>query len=239
MTDETHSHSYIDVEHHLSHRIGWLRAAVLGANDGIVSTGSLLVGVAAAAAGKPALMLAGTAALVAGAMSMAAGEYVSVSSQRDTEAADLKVEAVALRDNPDMELRELAGIYRKRGLSKDLALQVAQQLTEHDALGAHARDELGFSPDALAQPVQAAWTSALSFTLGAALPLAAAYFAPVDKTIPIVATASLIALAILGLLSAKAGGVGPLRPLARILFWGAAAMVATALIGHAFGVGIA
>ena len=231
---EPHDHE----EHNYIHRIGWLRAAVLGANDGIVSTASLIVGVAASAASPQIILLTGVAALVAGAMSMAAGEYVSVSSQADTERADLETERQALKDNPKGELKELAGIYRARGLSADLSMQVARELTAHDALEAHARDELGLTEIATAQPVQAAVSSAASFAIGASLPLAAAIIAPAAHTMYAVAISSLIALIILGLASAKAGGASKLKAVIRIVFWGAAAMLATAAVGHLFGVSV-
>ena len=227
-----------DAEHHYVHRIGWLRAAVLGANDGIVSTASLIVGVAASAASPQIILLTGVAALVAGAMSMAAGEYVSVSSQADTESADIETERQALKDNPKGELEELAGIYRARGLSADLAMEVARELTAHDALEAHARDELGLSEIATARPIQAAVSSAASFATGAGLPLAAAIIAPADYTMLAVAISSLLALIILGLASAKAGGANQLKAVSRIVFWGAAAMLATAAVGHLFGVSV-
>lgn len=222
-------------ESHLVARIGWLRAAVLGANDGIVSTASLVVGVAAASSGRPEILLAGLAGLVAGAMSMAAGEYVSVSSQSDTEQADLAKEARELREMPEAELQELTEIYVKRGLDRELAGAVARQLTERDALGAHARDELGISEVLAARPVQAALTSAATFAVGAALPLLGAVLSPIDLIIPVVAGASLISLAALGAIGAKTGGAGAIRGAARVTFWGAAAMALTAAIGHLFG----
>lgn len=221
-------------EHHYIHRSGWLRAAVLGANDGIVSTASLIVGVAAAAADHTGIFLAGIAGLVAGAMSMASGEYVSVSSQADTERADLKKERVALKETPEVELEELARIYVERGLAPHLARQVAKQLMDHDALAAHARDELGISETLSARPVQAAVTSALSFSLGAALPLVAATILPVGRVIPGVSLVSLLALALLGVLSARAGGANAFRAAVRVTLWGALAMAATALVGIVF-----
>ncbi|AKS41123.1 VIT1/CCC1 transporter family protein [Wenzhouxiangella marina] len=221
---------------HRSHRSGWLRAAVLGANDGIVSTSSLIIGVAAAGPDATAILLAGVAGWIAGAMSMAAGEYVSVSSQADTEAADLAVEAVALEKNHDVELEELAGIYRDRGLNAELAREVARQMMEHDALGAHARDELGLNDVARARPIQAAVSSALTFTVGAALPLAAAWLVPVQWIMPTVAVSSLFFLALLGGLAAVVGGAPPLRAAVRVTFWGALAMLATAAVGRVFGV---
>lgn len=223
-------------EHHKSHRIGWLRAAVLGANDGIVSTASLVIGVAAAGTGRDAILLAGLAGLVAGAMSMAAGEYVSVSSQSDTEEADLEIERRALAENPEGEQKELAGIYRQRGLSRELAAQVAAELMDHDALGAHARDEIGISDNARARPVQAALSSAATFTIGAALPLVTAALVPVGRLIPVVAASSLVFLAVLGGIAARAGGAPMLRASVRVTFWGALAMALTAAVGRLFGV---
>lgn len=222
-------------EHHMVHRIGWLRAAVLGANDGIVSTGSLIVGVAAAAAGHSEVLIAGVAGLVAGAMSMAAGEYVSVSSQSDTERADLDKERAALRDTPEEELHELATIYQERGLDAGLARQVAEQLTKHDALGAHSRDELGISDTVAARPIQAALASAATFTVGAAVPLVIAAFTPMASLIWVVTVASLISLAALGAISAQAGGAPIGRAVMRVSVWGALAMAATAAIGAIFG----
>ena len=216
-------------------RIGWLRAAVLGANDGIVSTGSLLAGVAASGADKAAILIAGVAALVAGAMSMAAGEYVSVSSQSDTEKADLAMEKRELTDQPDFERQELANIYVGRGLDVDLALQVADQLMAKDALGAHARDELGISEVSTARPLQAALTSAITFSAGAAAPLAVIALAPQQFLIPLVIATSLVCLAVLGFLGAQAGGAAPIRAVIRVTFWGALAMALTAGIGHLFG----
>ena len=222
-------------EHHYVHRIGWLRATVLGANDGIVSTASLVIGVAAAAATPSAILVAGVAALVAGAMSMAAGEFVSVSSQSDTERADLETEKAALRDYPEAELQELADIYIKRGVEPATAQAVAQQLMKHDALGAHARDELGMSDMAAARPIQAALSSAASFSAGSALPLAAAALSPHYMITPVVAAVSLASLAILGWMSASAGGASKARAVARVVFWGAAAMIVTGVIGAVFG----
>lgn len=223
------------VERHRSHRIGWLRAAVLGANDGIVSTASLIVGVAAAAAGRGSVLVAGVAGLVAGAMSMAAGEYVSVSSQSDTEQADLAREKAELADTPEAELAELKGIYVQRGLDPELALRVAEQLTANDALSAHARDELGISEIHAARPIQAALASAGTFAVGAALPLVLAALVPEARIIPIVAISSLGFLAILGGLAAKAGGASMMRGAFRVAFWGALAMGLTALVGRLFG----
>jgi VIT1/CCC1 family predicted Fe2+/Mn2+ transporter len=222
-------------EHHFVHRIGWLRAAVLGANDGIVSTASLIVGVAAATTDRSSILIAAVAGLVAGAMSMAAGEYVSVSSQADTERADLETERAALEQAPDAEFEELAKIYEERGVETELAREVATQLMEHDGLAAHARDELGISETVTARPIQAALTSAATFSIGAILPLAAAAIAPVSMAIPVVSIASLFSLAILGAVSARAGGAHVLKAAARVTFWGALAMAATACIGAIFG----
>ena len=222
-------------ERHAVARVGWLRAAVLGANDGIVSTASLVVGVAAAAAGKDAVLLSGVAGLVAGAMSMAAGEYVSVSSQADSERADLSKEKRELAETPDEELAELTAIYVARGLDRALARQVAEQLTEHDALGAHARDELGISEHSTARPVQAALTSAATFAIGAALPLAAAAASPEPGLAPVVSAATLASLLLLGAVGARTGGAPAWRGAVRVGFWGAAAMALTALVGRAVG----
>ncbi len=222
-------------ESHLVTRIGWLRAAVLGANDGIVSTASLIVGVAAAAVTQNDVLIAGIAGLVAGAMSMAAGEYVSVSSQSDTEQADLSRERKELSDNPAFELDELADIYVKRGLEPELARQVAQQLMAKDALTAHARDELGISEITTARPVQAALTSAATFSVGAAMPLLMVLVSPANAVVPIVSAASLGFLALLGALGAKTGGANVLRATFRVTFWGALAMALTAGIGKLFG----
>ncbi len=232
------SPSYPLGEHHYIHRIGWLRATVLGANDGILSTASLVVGVASADASTGAVLTAGLAGLVAGAMSMAAGEYVSVSSQADTEKADIEIEKAALRDHPEAELVELAHIYMNRGVSKETAYEVARQLMAENALDAHARDELGMSEFGAARPVQAAVSSALSFSAGAVLPLAAAILSPAGLLTPVVAAVSLLALIILGFLSAKAGGANRLKAVARVVFWGLAAMIVTGLIGAAFGTAI-
>jgi vacuolar iron transporter family protein len=222
-------------ESHLVSRIGWLRAAVLGANDGIISTASLIVGVAAAAATQNAILTAGVAGLVAGAMSMATGEYVSVSSQSDTERADLVLERKELSENPAFETEELAEIYVKRGVDQALARQVAQQMMAKDALGAHARDELGISEITTARPVQAALTSAASFSVGAAMPLLMVVVSPKGALVPIVFAASLGFLAVLGAIGAKAGGANILRATARVTFWGALAMAVTAGIGKLFG----
>jgi vacuolar iron transporter family protein len=226
-------------ERHRGERIGWLRAAVLGANDGIVSTASLVIGIAAAQADRPQILVAGVAGLVAGAMSMAAGEYVSVSSQADTEKADLAIEEMHLAADPIFERDELAGIYVARGVDPGLAQDVADQLMAHDALGAHARDELGFSHVMIARPVQAALASAASFAVGAALPLAALVVAPERGTILVIAAASLIFLAGLGSVAARAGGARPSRGALRVTFWGALAMAFTAAVGWAFGLSIA
>lgn len=222
-------------ERHRTQRIGWLRAAVLGANDGIVSTASLVVGVAAANAARPDVILAGVAGLVAGAMSMAAGEYVSVSSQADTEQADLARERAELADDIEFERGELAQIYEERGLTPDLARQVALQLMEHDAVGAHARDELGISEIHSARPVQAALASAATFAIGATLPLLTVLVAPTAQLILTVSVASLIFLAGLGALGARAGGAPMGRAAWRVTFWGALAMALTAGVGRLFG----
>jgi len=223
------------LEKHYSQRIGWLRAAVLGANDGIVSTASLLVGVAAAGTSRSSVLVAGVAGLVAGAMSMAAGEYVSVSSQADTERADLSRERAELRAAPAHELEELRQIYVARGLDPDLALKVAKQLMERDALAAHARDELGLSTVHTARPVQAALASAVTFAAGAGLPLILAALVSPPQIVLAVPAGSLFALAALGALSARAGGAGRGRAVLRVTFWGALAMALTAAIGRLFG----
>jgi VIT1/CCC1 family predicted Fe2+/Mn2+ transporter len=220
---------------HRVHHVGWLRAAVLGANDGIVSTASLVVGVAAAAADRSAVLIAGVAGLVAGAMSMAAGEYVSVSSQADTEKADLERERAELENDHEFETRELSQIYQRRGLDQELAQQVAVQLMAHDALGAHARDELGISEIMSARPLQAALASAGTFAVGALLPLAAVALAPASRIVVWVAVGSLLALAVLGVLSARVGGARTWIATGRIVFWGALAMALTALVGRWFG----
>lgn len=222
-------------ERHAVSRIGWLRAAVLGANDGIVSTASLIVGVVASGAEKTGILVAGAAALVAGAMSMAAGEYVSVSSQADTEKADLARETGELAGQPDAERDELTGIYVARGLDETLARQVADQLMANDALGAHARDELGISEVVTARPLQAALASALTFSLGALLPLLLVAVAPMSSLLPIEVVATLLFLAMLGALGAWAGGAPPMRSILRVTFWGALALAATAGIGKMFG----
>jgi vacuolar iron transporter family protein len=225
-------------ERHRTDRIGWLRAAVLGANDGIVSTASLVVGVAAANASHDNILLTGVAGLVAGAMSMAAGEYVSVYSQADAESADLSRERSELEASPAAEQRELAAIYVARGLEPTLAQQVAQQLMAHDALGAHARDELGISETMAARPVQAALASAASFALGAALPLAVAALAAQRMLIVAVSAASLVFLALLGGIAARAGGARMLVGAWRVSFWGALAMAITAGVGTLFGAAV-
>ena len=222
-------------ERHRTERIGWLRAAVMGANDGIVSTASLVLGVAAAHATSQNIVIAGVAGLVAGAMSMAAGEYVSVSSQADTERADLARERKELETEPSAELAELTAIYVKRGLDLSLAKQVAEQLTAHGALAAHSRDELGTSELLVARPVQAALASAGTFAVGAALPLLAVVIAPEAYLIPVVAGASLIFLAILGSLAAFVGGASATRGALRVTLWGALAMALTAGVGALFG----
>ena len=226
-------------ESHFVNRIGWLRATVLGANDGIVSTASLIAGVASAGVAQSEVLLAGTAGLVAGAMSMAAGEYVSVSSQSDSEKADLAREKLELETMPEAEHEELAGIYEDRGLDPELARKVADQLMAHDALGAHARDELGMSDISEARPLQAALSSAASFTAGAALPLAAVIISPLALISTITTVASVLALALLGALSAYTGGAPILPAVLRVSLGGAAAMAATALVGHLFGTTVA
>ena len=223
-------------ELHKMHRAGWLRAAVLGANDGIVSTASLIIGVASASASQENILIAGVAGLVAGAMSMAAGEFVSVSSQSDVENADLELERLSLEQDFESEKVELAEIYQGRGLDSGLAMQVAEQLMEHDALGAHARDEIGISEHVIAQPVQAAISSAVTFTGGAALPLLVAWALPGPQLIPSVAAASLVFLAVLGGLAARAGGARIIVGATRVTFWGALAMALTAAVGRLFGV---
>lgn len=225
-------------EMHRSHRVGWLRAAVLGANDGIVSTASLVIGVAAAESEHHAIVLAGVAGLIAGALSMAAGEYVSVHSQADTEKADLELEMKHLEDEPEFELQELSEIYIDRGLEPELAREVAKQLMEHDALAAHARDELGITETSTAKPIQAAVFSAVSFSLGAALPLASAWLSPLTSVIWITAAASLVFLTILGAVAAHAGGASRVRGSMRVLFWGAIAMAVTAGVGKLFGASV-
>lgn len=223
-------------ENHFSERIGWLRAAVLGANDGIVSTSSLVVGIAAAQSGRAEILLAAVAGLVAGAMSMAAGEYVSVSSQADTETADLEKERFELANFPAEEYEELANIYIKRGLDDDLAYKVANQLMANNALETHARDELGLIETNKARPIQAALSSAGSFTVGAALPVLLVAFVSMDNLITIISISSLVFLALLGGIAAKAGGASVIKGATRVSFWGASALAATAGIGYLFGV---
>jgi VIT1/CCC1 family predicted Fe2+/Mn2+ transporter len=223
-------------EVHFVNRSGWLRAAVLGANDGIVSVSALIVGVAAADPGRGAILVAGAAALAAGAMSMAAGEYVSVSSQADVERADIVRERAALLDTPEEEEAELASIFESRGLSRATAALVARELTERDALGAHVREELGLSETHAANPLQAALTSGLTFSVAAAVPVAAALLAPTDLIMQVVVVTTLACLAILGALGAYAGGAPKLPATLRVLFWGAAAMAITAGVGWVFGV---
>jgi len=223
-------------ELHKAHRVGWLRAAVLGANDGIVSTASLIIGVAAANATHENILLAGVAGLVAGAMSMAAGEYVSVCSQADTEKADLDLERKSLAQDYDGEKKELAQIYEDRGIEAGLATEVAEQLMDHDALGAHARDEIGITESASARPVQAAFSSAVTFTIGAAAPLSVAWVMPQAHLIFTVGVSSLVFLALLGALAARAGGAAMSLGAIRVTFWGALAMALTAGVGRLFGV---
>jgi VIT1/CCC1 family predicted Fe2+/Mn2+ transporter len=223
-------------ERHRTSRVGWLRAAVLGANDGIVSTASLVLGVSASGAGRSAILTAGIAGLVAGALSMAAGEYVSVHSQADAEAADIERERRELHADAQGELNELTAIYVRRGLEQKLARQVAQQLMAHDALGAHARDELGISDATVARPLQAAFASAASFAAGAALPLVVTALAPSGILIPLVAATSLVFLAVLGVIAARAGGASIAAGAGRVTFWGALAMLITAGIGAMFGI---
>lgn len=224
------------IERHRTDRIGWLRAAVLGANDGIVSTSSLVIGVGSAGAGESAMMIAGVAGLMAGAMSMAAGEYVSVSSQLDTERADMERERRELETEPESELAELTGIYMSRGLDRALASEVAKQMTAHDALSAHARDELGITEMMTARPVQAAFSSAATFAVGAGLPLIVVLLSPASYVIGAVAVFALLFLALLGMLSAGAGGASGSKAAIRITVWGALAMAATAAVGALFGV---
>ena len=223
-------------EKHKNHRIGWLRAAVLGANDGIVSTASLILGVAAAGVSSHNILITGVAGLVAGSMSMAAGEYVSVSSQSDTEKADIEKERLELASQPDHELAELAAIYMSRGLNADTAKAVAAQLMAHDALGAHTRDELGISDTSTAQPVQAAIASAASFAMGAALPLMVVFVSPQPMLSGAVAASSLAFLAALGSLAARVGGSSVVTAAMRVTFWGALAMALTYVVGALFGV---
>ncbi|MDA1273136.1 MAG: VIT family protein [Verrucomicrobia bacterium] len=223
-------------EHHRIHRSGWLRAAVLGANDGIVSTASLIVGVAAAGAGKGSIILAGTAGLVAGAMSMAAGEYVSVKSQEDIERADLSMEADALENNREEEVKELADIYRNRGLDESLAEEVARQLMRHNALEAHARDEIGITTELSARPLQAAFWSAGAFSFGAAVPVVSSSVAPASSLLWLVPILAIGMLGALGAIAAVTGGAPPVRGAVRVCFWGMLAMALTAAVGKLFGV---
>lgn len=225
-------------ERHFTQRIGWLRAAVLGADDGVVSTAALVVGVAAARSTRSSILVAGLAGLVAGAMSMAAGEYVSVSSQADTEKADLVRERGELADSPAAELDELQGIYVQRGLDPDLARRVAEQLTAHDVLAAHARDELGITEAQVARPIQAAMASAATFSIGAAVPLVIAVLAPTRLIIALVSLGSLICLSVLGAVAAHAGGASRLRGAARVTFWSALALALTAAVGRIFGTSV-
>jgi len=231
-------HSTHHRERHKTDRVGWLRAAVLGANDGIVSTASLIVGVAAANSSRNAVFIAGLAGLVAGAMSMAAGEYVSVHSQADAEKADLEKEKRELVADPVGEHMELAGIYVQRGLDSGLASKVADQLMEHDALGAHARDELGITEETAARPLEAAAFSAVSFALGAGIPLVASVAVPPARTVPVVMVVSLVLLGVLGGLAAKAGGASVRVGVIRVTFWGLIAMVVTTIIGYIFGTAV-
>lgn len=225
-------------EEHFIHRVGWLRAAVLGANDGIVSVASLMFGVASASAATDSILLAGTAGLVAGALSMAAGEYVSVSSQADIEHRDLQTEREALAQFPEAELIELTRIYEQRGVEPELARRVAQQLTEHDDLSAHARDELGINPTSSARPIRAALVSAASFSIGGVWPLLATLIAPAETVRWWIVITGLLALTVVGVSSAYAGGANRLRATLRVLFWGASAMAITGLIGSLFNVAI-
>jgi VIT1/CCC1 family predicted Fe2+/Mn2+ transporter len=228
-------HHPVGAEHHRTHRIGWLRAAVLGANDGIVSTASLVIGVAAAGSSHAAVVTAGAAGLVAGAMSMATGEYISVSSQRDTEQADIRIEAEAIARNPKGELRELAKIYEDRGVEPGLARLVAEQLMAHDEVGAHMRDELGITDATTARPLQAAWTSVLAFSAGAALPLLAVIFSGRTIRVAVTAVVAVVALALLGAVGARVGGAPRGRAIARVVGWSVAAMLVTYVIGRLVG----
>ncbi|MCB0643117.1 MAG: VIT family protein [Phaeodactylibacter sp.] len=230
--------SAIRREQHYTQHIGWLRAAVLGANDGILSTASLVVGVAAASADRSSILVAGIAGMVAGAMSMAAGEYVSVSSQTDLENADIEREQKELDDMPELELQRLADIYETRGLRRETALEVARQLTEHDALQAHVRDELGINEISQAKPLQAAFASGASFTIGGVLPLLIAIFLPVEQMVYYQYGFALAFLILLGALTARAGGSSVPKAILRITFWGSIAMLLTALVGYLFGVNV-
>ncbi len=226
-------------EGHYGHRVGWLRAMVLGANDGIISTAALLLGVAAANSTRTAILTAGMAGLVAGAVSMALGEYVSVSSQRDSERSDIEKEKWELANQADHELEELTAIYRSKGLPQELAKEVAVQLTEHDALATHLLDELGISQDELAKPFQAAWSSALSFSVGASIPLVATAVASASWRIATIIAVTMVALVGLGYIGARAGGAGPARSIARVVIGGAIAMGVTMAVGWAFGAAVA
>ena len=226
-------------EGHYGHRVGWLRAMVLGANDGIISTAALLLGVAAANSTRTAILTAGMAGLVAGAVSMALGEYVSVSSQRDSERSDIEKEKWELANQADHELEELTAIYRSKGLPQELAKEVAVQLTEHDALATHLLDELGISQDELAKPFQAAWSSALSFSVGASIPLVATAVASASLRIAAILAVTMVALVGLGYIGARAGGAGPARSIARVVIGGAIAMGVTMAVGWAFGAAVA
>lgn len=232
------SEGRVHEEHHRIHRSGWLRAAVLGANDGLVSTASLIVGVAAAEVSRDNIILAGTAGLVAGAVSMAAGEYVSVKSQEDTERADLKMELDSLKNNREEEQEELAQIYRERGLETELAREVARQLMDHDALGAHARDELGITVELSARPLQAAFTSAATFAAGAAVPVVFSAIVPTTALLWFVPSITIVTLGALGGLAAATGGASPLRGALRVCFWGSIAMGLTAAVGKLFGISV-
>jgi VIT1/CCC1 family predicted Fe2+/Mn2+ transporter len=227
------------IERHRTAHVGWLRAAVLGANDGLISTASLVVGVAASGTGRAAVLIAGVAGLVAGAMSMAAGEYVSVSSQADTESADIARERHELATTPDLELAELTGIFEARGLTPELARSVAEQLTARDALGAHAREELGLSELTAARPLQAALSSAVAFAIGAALPVAVSALAPAAQLTTLVIGSALLLLLVLGAIAARVGGASVWRGAVRVAFWGALAMAASALVGRVFGTTVA
>lgn len=229
----------LPIEKHYVHRAGWLRAAVLGANDGLVSTASLIMGIAASNASTHNIVVAGMAGLVAGAMAMAAGEYVSVSSQSDIETADLERERQQHEENPEAELKHLAQIYVERGLTPETAMEVARQLHDHDALGTHAREELGISDLTSARPLQAALTSAVSFALGAILPLLVVFFAPSSRLMVAVWASTILFLLLLGFFGAKAGGAKSLKAMARVTIWGVAAMAATSFVGYLFGVSVA
>lgn len=226
------------LETHYIHRSNWLRAAVLGANDGIISVASLAIGVATASSSRDPILLATVASMVAGALSMAAGEYVSVSSQTDIERADIKREAKELAEMPDLELQMLAKIYEERGLKKETAMLVAREMTEHDALAAHIRDELGITDINQANPIQAALASGAAFTAGGLLPLLVVIFAPVDNMVYSLYGFTIISLVILGAVSAKTGGAKPVKPMIRIVIWGTIAMVLSALVGYIFGVNV-